>query len=163
MRATSLSRPAFYQYFRSRYDIAAALVGQLAEATAESARRMFDTETDPVTACDAGIRSTLKNLAPHAYVVRALMDAAAADARVEQIWREAFIVPYTRAVTQRIMLDEATGATPSDIAPELMARALFVATAGFIYEWPDELSGDQGEQLSSVLSRVWCASLYGEL
>ncbi len=164
MQATSVTRPAFYQYFHSRYDVAAALIGRLAEAAAASAAVMFDMTLDPVQACDAGIRTTVENIGPHAYVVRALRDGAASDARLEAIWQEVFVQPYAAAVARRVRLDQAAGSTSLDINPDLIGIALFTATATMLYDYSATL-GDAGERerVADALSRIWCGTLYGRL
>src|SRR5512137_596811 len=78
MQATSVSRPAFYQYFRDRYDIAAALIDRLAEAVREAGREWLDGSADPVSGCVAGVESYVRQVEPQAYVMRAICDAAAA-------------------------------------------------------------------------------------
>lgn len=161
MQATSVSRPAFYQYFRDRYDIAAALIDRIGAAAQATGGAWMNGETEPVEGCDAGVRALVRNISPHAYVIRAICDAAAADDRIDNLWRRGFVQRYVEGVSRRVRMDQASGIIPPEVDADLIARALVLTTQAFICDClgKPECGDDQG--FADTLSRVWCGTLYG--
>ncbi len=161
MQATSVSRPAFYQYFRDRYDIAAALIERIAEAITSSGREWLSGEADPVAGCSAGVRAYVRNTAPHAYIVRSICDAAAADERIERMWRQGLMQRYIEAVARRIRADQAAGHIKADLDADLTARALVMLTERFTCDCLSKAECATDEAFTDTLARIWCATLYG--
>ncbi len=161
MQATSVSRPAFYQYFRDRYDIAAALIERVGQAAASTGRAWMSGETEPVAGCDAGVRALVANVLPHAYVIRAICDAAAADERIDRLWRQGFIQRYVEGSARRIRMDQSSGIIAASVNPDLLARALVDATERFICDCLGKPECPQDE-FADTLSKVWCGTLYGK-
>jgi AcrR family transcriptional regulator len=161
MQATSVSRPAFYQYFRDRYDIAAALIDRIAEAITSSGRAWLSGDADPVAGCDAGVRSYVTNVAPQAYVVRAICDAAAADERIDRLWRQGLMQRYIEAVSRRIRSDQAAGTISAEMNADLTAQALVMLTESFTCDCLGKPECASEDEFAGVLSHVWCATLYG--
>jgi AcrR family transcriptional regulator len=161
MQATSVSRPAFYQYFRDRYDIAAALIDRLAEAVTGSGRAWLSGDADPVAGCSAGVHAYVTHVAPQAYVMRAICDAAAADERIDRLWRQGLVQRYVDAVSRRIRSDQAAGRIGADMNPDLTAEALVMLTERFTCDCLRKPECASDAEFADTLSRVWCATLYG--
>ncbi len=165
MQATSVSRPAFYQYFRDRYDIAAALIDRLAEAITASGREWLagGSEEDPTAACRAGVTSYVEHVAPMAYVMRAICDAAAADERIDRMWRQGLVQRYIDAVSRRIRLDQTNGQITSEIDPDLTAQALVMLTEKFTCDCLGKPECATQEAFTNTITHVWCATLYAKV
>ena len=163
MQATSVSRPAFYQYFRDRYDIAAALIDRLAEAIVASGRDwLTGAASDPAGGCDAGIRSYVEHIAPQAYVMRAICDAAAADERIDRLWRQGLMQRYIDGVSRRIRSDQAAGSVSPALDADLTALALVLFSASFTCDCLGKPECASEEAFAETVSHVWCATLYGK-
>ena len=164
MQATSVSRPAFYQYFRDRYDIAAALIDRIAVAITAAGREwLAGGPDDPVAACKAGIASYVEHVAPMAYVMRAICDAAAADERIDHMWRQGLVQRYIDAVSRRIRADQDRGAIDKDLDADLTAQALVMLIERFTCDCLGKPECATQEDFTHAMSRVWCATLYGKL
>lgn len=165
MQATSVSRPAFYQYFRDRYDIAAALIDRLAEAITASGRQWLagGADDDPIAACRAGIESFVEHVAPMSYVMRAICDAAAADERIDGMWRQGLVQRYIDAVSRRIRADQAAGLIDTTLDADLTAQALVMLTEKFTCDCLGKPECASQEAFSNTVTHVWCSTLYGKL
>jgi TetR/AcrR family transcriptional regulator, ethionamide resistance regulator len=161
MQATSVSRPAFYQYFRDRYDIAAALIDRIAEAVMGAGQDWLSGSADPIPGCSAGVHAYVANVSPYAYVIRAICDAAAADDRIDRLWRQGLMQRYMDAVSRRIRSDQATGNIPAEVDPDLTAQALVMLTERFTCDCLGKPQCASDDKFAEVLARMWCATLYG--
>jgi AcrR family transcriptional regulator len=160
MQATSVSRPAFYQYFRDRYDIAAALIERLAEAVTAAGREWLSGSADATAGCMAGVRSYVEHVAPQAYVMRAICDAAAADDRIDRLWRQGLMQRYIEAVSRRIRSDQAAGIISAELDPDLTSQALVMLTERFTCDCLGKPECASTEHFADVLAHIWCATLY---
>src|ERR687894_2176544 len=131
MVRTGLSRPAFYAYFRDRYEVVTRLlegIGGLLFALdwrwlsggegGEGAREVL------VEALRAGSETFVE----YGPVLRAIADAAGYDARVEQVYRHGLIERLIGAAAERVSRDVEAGVSPSDLDPQETARALVLMT-----------------------------------
>ena len=168
MVRTGLSRPAFYAYFRDRYDLITRLlegVGGLlfaldwrwlsGTAEGDDARKVL------VDALRAGSQTFLE----YGPVLRAISDAAGYDARVEEVYRGGLIQRLIAAVAARISRDIEGGVTPEDLDPEQTARALVLMTERYLLDafgHPEERpSRGETETVFETLEAVWVRTLYG--
>ena len=168
MVRTGLSRPAFYAYFRDRYEVVTRLlegIGGLLFALdwrwlsggegGEDAREVL------VEALRAG-SGTFVEYGP---VLRAIADAAGYDARVEQVYRHGLIERLTRAVAARISRDVKAGVSPADLDPEETARALVLMTERYLLDafgHPERRpSGEESAAVFAALEGIWVRTLYG--
>jgi TetR/AcrR family transcriptional regulator, ethionamide resistance regulator len=168
MVRTGLSRPAFYAYFRDRYDLVTRLlegVGSLLFALdwrwlsggecGDEAREVL------VDALRAGSRT----FAEYGPVLRAIADAAGYDARVEQVYRYGLIERLVGAVARRISRDVEAGLSPSDLDPQETARALVLMTERYLLDAfgrPERRpSRRERAAVFGTLEEIWVRTLYG--
>jgi len=168
MVRTGLSRPAFYAYFRDRYDLVTRLlegVGGLLFALdwrwlsgdpgGDEAKKVL------VDALRAGSQTFLE----YGPVLRAISDAAGDDARVEQVYRYGLIERLISAVAERISRDVEAGISPSALDPEETARALVLMTERYLLDAfgrPEQRpSGREREAVFGTLEEIWVRTLYG--
>jgi len=168
MVRTGLSRPAFYAYFRDRYDLVTRLlegVGGLlfaldwrwlsGGATGDEAREVL------IDALRAGSQTFVE----YGPVLRAIADAAGYDARVEQVYRYGLIERLVAAVGERISRDVEAGVSPGGLDPEETARALVLMTERYLLDEfgrPDSHpSRAKSEAVFGTLEEIWVRTLYG--
>ena len=168
MIRTGLSRPAFYAYFRDRYEVVTRLlegIGGLLFAldwrwlsggeVGEEAREVL------VDALRAGSQTFIE----YGPVLRAIADAAGYDARVEQVYRYGLIERLVGAVAGRISRDVEAGLSPADLEPEETARALVLMTERYLLDafgHPERRPSDEESVLVlRTLEGIWVRTLYG--
>ena len=168
MVRTGLSRPAFYAYFRDRYDLVTRLldgVGGLLFALdwrwlsggpgGDEAKKVL------VDALRAGSQTFLE----YGPVLRAISDAAGYDARVEQVYRHGLIERLISAVAERISRDVEAGVSPSALDSEETARALVLMTERYLLDAfgrPGQRpSRREREAVFGTLEEIWVRTLYG--
>jgi TetR/AcrR family transcriptional regulator, ethionamide resistance regulator len=168
MIRTGLSRPAFYAYFRDRYEVVTRLlegIGGLLFAldwrwlsggeVGEEARE------DLVDALWAGSQTFVE----YGPVLRAIADAAGYDARVEQVYRYGLIERLVGAVAGRISRDVEAGLSPADLEPVETARALVLMTERYLLDafgHPERRpSGEESVLIFLTLEGIWVRTLYG--
>jgi len=168
MLRTGLSRPAFYAYFKDRYDLVTRLlegVGGLlfaldwrwlsGTADGNDARRVL------VDALRAGSETFVE----YGPVLRAISDAAGYDARVEEVYRGGLIQRLVAAVAARISRDIEADVTPDVLDPEQTARALVLMTERYLLDAfgrPERRpSRRETEAILDTVEEVWVRTLYG--
>ena len=168
MVRTGLSRPAFYAYFKDRYDLVTRLlegVGGLlfaldwrwlsGTADGNDARRVL------VDALRAGSETFVE----YGPVLRAISDAAGYDARVEEVYRGGLIQRLVAAVAARISRDIEADVTPDVLDPEQTARALVLMTERYLLDAfgrPERRpSRRETEAILDTVEEVWVRTLYG--
>jgi TetR/AcrR family transcriptional regulator, ethionamide resistance regulator len=168
MIRTGLSRPAFYAYFRDRYEVVTRLLeglGGLLFAldwrwlsggeVGEEAREVL---------VDA-LRAESQTFVEYGPVLRAIADAAGYDARVEQVYRYGLIERLVGAVAGRISRDVEAGLSPADLDPEETSRALVLMTERYLLDafgHPERRpSGEESALVFRTLEGIWVRTLYG--
>ena len=168
MVRTGLSRPAFYAYFKDRYDLVTRLlegVGGLLFAldwrwlsgTAEG--------NDAREVLAGALRAGSETFVEYGPVLRAISEAAGDDARVEEVYRGGLIERLIVAVAARISRDIEAGVTPGDLDPVQTARALVLMTERYLLDAfgrPDgRPSRGEAEAVFETLEALWVRTLYG--
>ena len=163
MVRTGLSRPAFYAYFRDRYEVVTRLlegIGVLLFAL--DWRWLSGGEREGLI--DA-LRAGSQTFVEYGPVLRAIADAAGYDARVEQVYRYGLIEHIVAAVASRISLDVKAGLSPADLEPEEMARALVLMTERYLLDAfgrPERRpSRRESAAVFRTLEGIWVRTLYG--
>jgi TetR/AcrR family transcriptional regulator, ethionamide resistance regulator len=171
MVRTGLSRPAFYAYFRDRYDLITRLlegIGGLLFAVdwrwlSGDASGGGEEEARGILA-DA-LRRGSETFVQYGPVLRAISDAAVQDTRVEEVYRYGLIERFTGAVAARVSRDIAAGVTPVDLDPQETARALVFMTERYLLDAfgdPSRLpSPGRAAEVVDTLQMVWLRTLYG--
>jgi AcrR family transcriptional regulator len=170
MARTGLSRPAFYAYFRDRYELVTRLLEGIGGLLFAVDRRWLageegggGDEAGEVLA-DA-LRRGSETFVRYGPVLRAIADAASQDPRVEEVYRFGLLERLVGAVAARITRDVEVGISPGDLDPEETARALVLMTERYLL---DAFGSPEGrpsrERVAAVvgaLEKVWVRTLYG--
>jgi AcrR family transcriptional regulator len=163
MVRTGLSRPAFYAYFRDRYEVVTRLlegIGGLLFAL--DWRWLSGGEREGLV--DA-LRAGSQTFVEYGPVLRAIADAAGYDAKVEQVYRYGLIERLVAAVASRISRDVKAGLSPAELEPEEMARALVLMTERYLLDAfgrPERRpSRRESAAVFRTLEGIWVRTLYG--
>ena len=168
MERTGLSRPAFYAYFKDRYDLVTRLiegVGGLLFALdwrwlsgGESGNEAREVLVD-------ALRAGSETFVEYGPVLRAISDAAGYDARVEDVYRYGLIERLVTAVGARISRDVEAGVSPDELDPQETARALVLMTERYLLDAfgrPERRpSRRETAAVFGTLEEIWVRTLYG--
>jgi TetR/AcrR family transcriptional regulator, ethionamide resistance regulator len=170
MARTGLSRPAFYAYFRDRYDLVTRLVEGIGGLLFALDRRWLaggaDGERDEAReVLIEALRGGSETFVRYGPVLRAIADAASQDSRVEEVYRFGLIERLVGAVADRISRDIEAGVSPRDLDPEETARALVLMTERYLLDSfgrPESRpSRAKAAVVVGALEKVWGRTLYG--
>ncbi len=170
MARTGLSRPAFYAYFRDRYDLVTRLLEGIAGLLFAVDQRWLaggaDEGREEASEVLAGaLRRGAETFARNGPVLRAIADAASQDVRVEEVYRYGLIERLVAATAVRISRDVEAGLAPEGIDPEETARALVLMTERYLLDAfgrPSEKpSRERTVAVVDTLEAVWVRTLYG--
>ena len=168
MARTGLSRPAFYAYFKDRYELVTRLlegIGGLLFAVdrqwlvgdpgvgREESRRILSN----------ALRGGAETFERYGPVLRAISDAASYDARVEEVYRFGLIERLISSVADRIKRDVEAGISPGDLDPLETARALVFMTERYLidaYGQPSERKRGLDDAIVGTLETIWINTLY---
>ena len=169
MARTGLSRPAFYAYFKDRYELVTRLLEGIGGLLFAVDRRWL--VGDPgagreasVAVLEEALRGEAETFEVYGPVLRAISDAASYDGRVEEVYRFGLIERLIVAVAARISRDVEAGISPPDLVPEETARALVFMTERYLidaYGTSSPQRADPGEAVVRTLVAVWTSTLYG--
>ena len=167
MARTGLSRPAFYAYFRDRYELVTRLLEGFGGLLFAVDRRWLagggrDEAGEVLT--DA-LRRGSETFVRYGPVLRAIADAASQDSRVEEVYRFGLIERLVGAVAARISRDVEAGITPGYLDPEETARALVLMTERYLLDAFGRPEGRPSPERVAIvlgaLEKVWVRTLYG--
>jgi TetR/AcrR family transcriptional regulator, ethionamide resistance regulator len=168
MARTGLSRPAFYAYFRDRYEVVTQLLegigGLLFALDWRWLSRGEGGDEAKEVLVDA-LRAGSQAFVEYGPVLRAIADAAGYDARVEQVYRYGLIERLIAAVATRISRDVEAGVSPGELDPEETARALVLMTERYLLDAfgrPERRpSRRESAAVFGTLEEIWVRTLYG--
>ena len=168
MVRTGLSRPAFYAYFKDRYDLVTRLlegVGGLLFALDWRWLSGTADGNDARKVLVAALRAGSETFVEYGPVLRAISEAAGYDARVEEVYRGGLIQRLVAAVAARISRDIEADVTPDELDPEQTARALVLMTERYLLDAfgrPEKRpSRRETEAILTTVEEVWVRTLYG--
>jgi TetR/AcrR family transcriptional regulator, ethionamide resistance regulator len=168
MVRTGLSRPAFYAYFRDRYEVVTRLlegIGGLLFALDWRWLSGGEGEEEASEVLVDALRAGSQTFVEYGPVLRAIADAAGYDARVEQVYRHGLIERLVVAVATRISRDVKAGLSPADLYPEETARALVLMTERYlldVFGHPERRpSREESTAVFATLEEIWVRTLYG--
>jgi AcrR family transcriptional regulator len=158
MARTGLKRPAFYAHFKDRHDLLLRVVGDIGERLFAMADRWLGGEQPllDIPAAIAGVAGVYVSDGP---ILRALSDAAAADAGLEQAYR-GLVEAFIRATAERISAEQAAGRMTGQLDAHETARALVWLNERYLAEAFGHAPQEDPERVVAVLSRIWLATLY---
>jgi AcrR family transcriptional regulator len=158
MAGTTLTRNAFYVYFRDVYDLIARLVKRLRRDADDTMAAFVEGGGDPQVEGRRALLAAARLYAEHGELLRALAGAAERDPRAAQAWEE-FIERTHTAVTARVREDVRSGRI-TGIDPERTVRALVAMNRACFFQ---ELVGRPDADVEGVvdtLHRIWMRALY---
>ena len=169
MARTGLSRPAFYAYFKDRYELVTRLLEGIGGLLFAVDRRWL--VGDPAVGREESseilrqaLRGGAETFERYGPVLRAISDAASYDGRVEEMYRFGLIERLIVAVTARVSRDVEAGISPEGLVPRETARALVFMTERYLIEAYGRTPGrkrDDREAVVRTLETVWISTLYG--
>jgi TetR/AcrR family transcriptional regulator, ethionamide resistance regulator len=158
MAETTLSREAFYAYFRDRNELIARLAQRLREQI-DAYGDLWRAGTGDVFADGrAALEGLVSLYAEHGAVLRALADAAGQDPDAGRVWR-AFVEAGDARSAQRISEDIRRGLIPK-LDPNATARALCAMNREYLFQ---VVVGNPKADLDAVvhtLHAIWWRTLY---
>ena len=162
MARTGLSRPAFYAYFRDRYELVTRVLEGIGGLLFAVDRRWLagaeeSREEARLILADA-LRRGAETFARYGPVLRAISEAASQDERLEEVYRYGLIERLICSVAERIERDRERGLTAKGVDPEEAARALVLDAFGKPEARP---SREKTEAVVGTLVAVWASTLYG--
>jgi AcrR family transcriptional regulator len=168
MVRTGLSRPAFYAYFKDRYELVTRLLEGVGGLLFALDWRWLSGTADGNDARNVlveALRAGSETFVEYGLVLRAISDAAGYDARVEEVYRGGLIQRLVAAVAARISRDIEAGVTPEELDPEQTARALVLMTERYLLDAfgrPERRpSRRETEAILDTVEEVWVRTLYG--
>jgi TetR/AcrR family transcriptional regulator, ethionamide resistance regulator len=158
MAHTTLTRNAFYVYFRDRYELLARLVARLRSEADTTMSAFADGDADPSRAGREALAAAARLYAEHGELLLALSEAASSDPGAARAWSE-FVEPSHTAVLARVR-EEIRRGQIRDIDPEPTVRALVAMNRATFF---GELVGKPGADVDAVvdsLHEIWMRALY---
>jgi len=159
MAETTLTRNAFYVYFRDVYDVIARLVDRLRGEADLTMAAFVDSDADPLPTGREALAAAARLYAEHGELLQALAEAAKHDPGAARAWRE-FIEPSQAAVTARVRDDVRSGRI-TGIDPEPTVRALVAMNRACFFQ---ELVGNPDADVDrrvDTLHRIWVRTREG--
>ena len=159
MNRTGLSRPAFYQYYRSVHELIEDLLQDIEARMHDVASPWFAGDGDSQDSLRRSLAGVVSVCVDHGHVFRAISEAAPLDERLEEAW-SGFMERWDEAVTARILSEQEQGLIgPCDASA--LARALNMLDAAvLISEFGRRPQGDP-KAVTETLFRIWQRTLYG--
>ena len=170
MARTGLSRPAFYVYFRDRYDVVARLLEGFGGLLFAVDRRWLAGgpgvgREEAAEALVGALWRSSETFVRYGPVLRAISEAASGDAKVEEVYRLGLIERLVEAVAARVAADVEAGLSPADLDPEETARALVLMTERYLLDAfgrPSvKPSPEKTAAVIGAVENVWVRTLYG--
>ena len=169
MARTGLSRPAFYAYFRDRYELVARVLEGIGGLLFAVDRRWLvgeeESREEARLILEGALRRGAETFVRYGPVLRAISEAASQDERLEEVYRNGLIERLIGSVAARIERDRTRGLAPKGVDPEEMARALVLMTERYLLDAfgrpEDRPSREKTEAVVETLVAVWASTLYG--
>ncbi|OFD31113.1 TetR/AcrR family transcriptional regulator [Acinetobacter baumannii] len=159
MRRTGLKRPAFYVHFRDKNDLTLRLVQNISKELFDIADRWL-----AGTNHQEDLRRALVDLVnvyvEHGRLLRAFVEAASGDERVDRVYR-GLIQDFITAAAQHIKAEQQAGKIKKDVEVEETAKALIWLEERYLSETFGHASQVEPEIVIQVLQNIWISTLYG--
>ena len=159
MKGTTLSRPAFYQYFTDLHDLIISLLRDVETVMHQTASPWIEGEGKPIAALRESIRGVVETCVKHGHIVRAIVEAAPLDERLEQEW-QSFMQRWDDAVEARIVVQQQDGLIPSFNA-RWIAKALNSLDVNLVVAAFGRHPHDDPSDVLETMYHVWSGTLYG--
>ena len=154
-----VSRSAFYRYFKDLHDVMETLLDMLQGEIFDVAEPWLMGVGDPVALVQETIAGLVRVCYDRGPFLRAVIDAATTDKRVEKTWKQ-FLAGFDDAARARIEADQEQGLIPNfDARP--VAFALNRLDAYTLIQAFGQRPRSKPEPVREALVRIWIATLYG--
>jgi len=160
MAGTTLSRPAFYQYFEDIHHLILSLLAEIEAIMHDTANPWIRGHGEPVVALKESLGGVVQTCVDHGPVLRAIAEAAPLDERLEAAWR-GFMGRWDDAVETRILAQQTAGLVPPFDARRMAVALNKLDASVLIAEFGKRPQGDAKEVLAT-LHRIWVGALYRE-
>ena len=160
MVQTGFSRSSFYQYFADLHDLIKNLLHDLEQDFKALTEQWLFAESDPVAHLAAALKEFVKVSYQQGPIVRAVVEAAPMDDRLEKVWND-FVKNFDDAVTARIELDQAAGLVP-DFKARPVAVALNRMDIGIVVHHFGRRPRSKPDPVYRSLARIWISTIYGQ-
>jgi len=161
MAGTTLSRPAFYQYFTDVHDLILSLLSEIEEIMHQLASPWIDGEGEPIAALRESNRGVVETCVKHGPVIRAIVEAAPLDERLEQAWTS-FMLGWDEVAEARIVAQQRDGLIPP-LDARRVASALNSLDVNLVVAAFGRHPQDDPNEVLETMHRVWSSTLYGRL
>jgi AcrR family transcriptional regulator len=161
MAGTTLSRPAFYQYFADVHDLILWLLSEIEENMHQLASPWVDGEGEPIAALRESNRGVVETCVKHGPVIRAIVEAAPLDERLEQAWTS-FMRRWDDEAEARIVAQQRDGLIPP-LDARRIASALNSLDVNLVVAAFGRHPQDDPNEVLETMHRVWSSTLYGRL
>jgi len=161
MARTTLSRPAFYQYFTDVHDLIVSLLRDIEEIMHQTASPWISGEGKPIAALRESNRGVVETCAEHGPIIRAIVEAAPLDERLEQAW-SSFMQRWDDAVEARIVAQQRDGLIPP-LDARRIANALNSLDVNLVVAAFGRHPQSDPHDVLETMHRVWSNTLYGRL
>lgn len=159
MSGTGLKRPAFYAHFRDRNDVVLHLVQDLGEDLLAALGPWLADDDQP----QVDVRTALDHLAAvyaeHGRLLRALADAASADAQVDEAYRQT-VQQFVAATARHIRREQAAGRIGDLPDVDEVARALVCMEERYLIETLGRTPTTDPKLVVDVLHHIWTSTLH---
>jgi AcrR family transcriptional regulator len=159
MASTTVSRSAFYQYFRDIHELMESLLVTLEGEILSGAQPWFLGAGDPVALLSESLDELVRVCHLRGPFLKAVADAATTDKCLEDAWNE-FLGRFDEAVGARIAADQESGLI-STFEPRPLAVALNRLDAYTLIHAFGQHPRGETEPVKQAIKRLWIASLYG--
>lgn len=159
MARTTLSRPAFYQYFADLHALMEAMLTELESAVRQTASPWLGGQGEPIEAIRESLRGVIEVCIERGPILRAVAEAAPLDERLEMAWAN-FLDVFDDAVESRIKAQQRERIVDDTLNARRVAEALNrLDIAVLIDEFGHRHNGDPDAVLDT-LHRFWVGVLY---
>ncbi|MDX8237693.1 TetR/AcrR family transcriptional regulator [Acinetobacter pittii] len=159
MRRTGLKRPAFYVHFRDKNDLTLRLVQNISKELFDIADRWL-AGTNHQEDLRRALVDSVNVYVEHGRLLRAFVEAASGDERVDRVYR-GLIQDFITAAAQHIKAEQLAGKIKKDVEVEETAKALIWLEERYLSETFGHASQIQPEIVIQVLQNIWISTLYG--
>lgn len=160
MSQTDISRQTFYRHFADLHDLMENLLQELEQDFQAAAGPWFATEDDPVSHLVESLAGVVKVSYQRGPLIRAVVEAAPMDERLERAWN-ALVHVFDDAATARIEKDQAAGLGP-DFDARGVAIALNRMNVGTLIHHFGRRPRSKPESVARSITRVWISTIYGQ-
>jgi AcrR family transcriptional regulator len=159
MSLAGSSRPVFYQYFADLHELIENLLNDLQQEILAVARPWLTAEDDPVLQLAKSLSGLVKVCYRRGPIVRAVVEAAPMDERLERAWND-FMKVFDDAVTERIEHHQAARLIPSfEVRP--VAIALNRMDVGTVIYHFGSRPRTKPDRVYQSIARIWISTIYG--